>query len=621
MKVALLQLPVQSHDYGYSLENIPFAAGYLKSSAGSWQPGRSEIEICPPAVASLGGEAAIIDWIEGQRPEVVGFSCYLWNIERTLHLCGEIRERLGSVRIVLGGPEISSDNGLLFSESFDAAIRGEGEETFADLLAVWSAGSRDLSSVPGLAVPSGGTLRITAERPPMNNLDRLLSPYLDGALGRSYTKTIFLETVRGCLYRCSYCSYHKQFRKLRAFDLERTVAEIRWALQNGVEEISFIDPCFARRPNLKKLLEILKDARKIRPLKVSCELNAEDLTREMVAELVLAGIRHVEIGLQSTNVQALRLAGRRFDESLFIQGVTMLRNAGIYVVTDIMVGLPGDRLQDVKQSIHFVLDNSLYDSLNLYPVSVLPNTLLRERASAWGVSYQDRPPYYVTHTRDMSPEDIRACFIYAEKVTGEAYFPVELPRMAGGRSAGPGSGFINFLTLSPQAGAAGISPSHIGQALAVEIADTRWLEKKEEVRRAVLPILEANPFTLVSFIVPDEDFRPGEAIPFLRALSPGVSHPCDREFMSTVSTACSSRIFVKTDLGRTGHGYTFIPLHENFSELHAFVPEDSGKGEEEMLSGRIGRAFGRIVPVRFHDLEEPEQTEMDASLGSACMKI
>lgn len=621
MKVALLQLPVQSHDYGYSLENIPFAAGYLKSSAGAWQPGRNEIEICPPAVASLGGDAAILDWIEGQKPEVVGFSCYLWNIERTLHLCREIKERFGCVRIILGGPEISPDNRLLLSGSFDVAIRGEGEEAFADLLAAWSSGVHDLSSIPGLAVPSGGTLRMTARRPPMKNLHRLPSPYLDGAIGRSYTKTIFLETVRGCLYRCSYCSYHKQFRKLRAFDLQRTAAEIRWALQNGVEEISFIDPCFARRPNLKKLLAILSEAQKIGPMKVSCELNAEDLTREMVDELVPAGIRHVEIGLQSTNGEALRLAGRRFDEALFVKGVTMLKAAGVHVATDIMVGLPGDRFEDVKRSLHFVLDNGLYDSLNLYPVSVLPNTLLREKASVWGVSYQDRPPYYIENTRGMSSGDIRACFIHAEEVTGESYFPVELPRMPGVRAGGSINGFVGRISLGPQSGGAPISPSHIGQALAIEITGTLRPENKEELRRLILPILEANPFTLLSFIMTDKDFRPEDALPFLRTLSPGASHPCDREFMSTVSAACSARLFVKTDLGRARHAYTFIPLRGDFTELQAFLPGDAGKEEEEMLSGMIGHAFGRVVTLRFHDLEEPEQTGMDASLLQGCMKI
>jgi len=79
VKIALVQLPLQSHDYVYSLENVPLAAGYLASHL-SCAGNRAEVAICPPEVVNLGGDAAIMRWLEDVHPVIVGFSCYLWNV-------------------------------------------------------------------------------------------------------------------------------------------------------------------------------------------------------------------------------------------------------------------------------------------------------------------------------------------------------------------------------------------------------------------------------------------------------------------------------------------------------------------------------------------------------------
>jgi radical SAM superfamily enzyme YgiQ (UPF0313 family) len=237
---------------------------------------------------------------------------------------------------------------LLADAEFDAAVMGEGEETLVDILAAWGRGQGDLSSVPGVMYRAPGGIMFTGMRDPINDLDTIPSPYLSNILGRSYSGAIMLETVRGCVYQCSYCAYHKLFRRLRGFDPGRTAAEVRWAVDSGVEEIIFIDPCFARGPGLRSLLDVLRDAQETRRFRASCELNAEDLDEGIVCALAEAGVAHVEVGLQSTNRRALDLCRRRFHRDLFIRGVRMLKGAGMHVATDIMVGLPGDTRKDVR---------------------------------------------------------------------------------------------------------------------------------------------------------------------------------------------------------------------------------------------------------------------------------
>ncbi|HQG32827.1 MAG TPA: radical SAM protein [Deltaproteobacteria bacterium] len=621
MKAALLQLPVQSHDYGYSLENIPLAAGYLKAYAGQNLPGGIEMEICPPHIVSLGGDAAILDWIGNLKPDVVGFSCYLWNIERSLHLCRKIGERLGRVRTVLGGPEITGDSSLLSRGGFDAAIHGEGEETFRDLIAAWARGSSDLSAIPGLIVPQGERLAETFKRGPARDLDSIPSPYLAGAVGPSYMKTIFLETVRGCVHRCSYCSYHKQFRKLRTFDLGRVSAEVDRALHEGVEEISFIDPCFARRPELKSLLSLLEHAQKTRPMRISCELNAEDVSQDTADALVRAGLTHAEIGLQSTNGKALNLSGRRFDEALFTRGVSLLRARGVHVATDIMVGLPGDAIDDVKRSIDFVLQNNLCDSLNLFPVSVLPGTLLKAQASGMGISYQDLPPYYVTKTPWMGPEEMREAFAHAERLTGESYFPIELPRTGNAPSSNDGARIISRLILAGNAPNDAVPAGSIGQALAVEIADPSWRDRKERIRRVLRPILEANPFTLLTWIVPDEYFRHEEDILFLKAIAPRAPHLNDREFMATGHASRSIQLFLRNDLGEAGHALTLVPLEGEVHILNVFLPREAGAREEGRVLRSLEKALGRSFPADFNDMPDIRTSGMDDHLAAFHVKI
>ncbi len=319
MKVALIQLVLQSHDYVYSLENMPLAAGYLASYA-SARNVPADIIICPADISNLGGDAAILGWVEEIRPDMVGFSCYLWNVQRTLHLCSKIRQSLQDCIIVLGGPEVTRDNDFLLShEGFHFGVVGEGEETFADLLNAAAHGMEGVLDIPGLMVRQGSKAVFTKPRSLMTNLDSVPSPYLSGMLTPGLNRGMVIETVRGCPMRCAYCYYHKSSPVVRTFRAGRIGEELRWATEKGIQEATVIDPCFARRPGLEVLLAEMAVSREEK-MRFSCELIAEDITPVLVDALVAAGLHHVEIGLQSTNEKALRNINRPFEREAFIQG-------------------------------------------------------------------------------------------------------------------------------------------------------------------------------------------------------------------------------------------------------------------------------------------------------------
>jgi hypothetical protein len=615
VKAALIQLPVQSHDYGYSIENVPLAAGYLASYAALHDPA-IEIFICPGSIANLGGEAAILRWIDDVRPDIIGFSCYVWNIDRTLYLCSIIKERMERCLIVLGGPEITPDNEFLLShDDFDAGVVGEGEETFLDLLQAAAEGRAGMAKVQGLMVRDAKGWVLTSPRSPVKDLESIPSPYLSGTLGLSLNKSMIMETVRGCPMRCTYCYYHKHLSHVRAFTGERISSEFLWANHAGVGEVTVIDPCFGRRPDLMPLLKSMASPGK-GALPFSCELNAEDLDEVLVDALVKAGLIHVEIGLQSTNKKTLKNIGRFFDQAAFMKGIRMLKEAGVRVMTDIMVGLPGDSLRDVKKSIDFVLEERLCDDLSLYPLSVLPGTVLRTQADRFGISYQSKPPYLVLQTAEMDSDDIREAFAYAEDVTGIDYFPVELPR-SGTYDKPRQSGIVSRIIIGKGLKDDPIRSEEIGQALCIEVLDPFSMRDREMIGERIQSLTAENPYTLVSWIIPQDGLKDlSNTIEFIKSFCPGIDHPADREYMATFDPMRSCQLFMRSFMEYGGDILTRIPLtRDGYRPLWAVMPPDAGPDQEQIHTRLISELLGFSPEIRYHDLPEEKPDDVDDLVG------
>lgn len=545
-KVILLQLPIQSHDYEYSMENIPLALGYLQGFAEEYLQ-RTAITIAPETIMSWGGDAAILHWLEQESPDVIGFSCKLWNLTRTLYLCHELHQCLPQTLLVLGGPEITPDNTYLLNcGGFDVGVVGEGEETFRDLLVSLEQEKKDWSNIPGLLYAQEGHWRLSRQRPLLQSLDKIPSPYLNGIVKPSRLKTIAIESVRGCVHRCSYCYYHKNYPQLRTFSLPRIEAELRWALENGVQDVYFIDPCFTHRPNIQNLLQLLARVNEKR-LHIECELNAEEVTPWLAEALARAGVSEIEIGIQTINPTALHLVRRNWHAAAFLQGVKLLREMGIHVIIDVMIGLPGDRLEDMKRTIDFVVEGELGDDLHLYPLSVLPGTKLREAAQKLGISYQEKPPYLVLKTNEIGPEEMYQAFLYAEELTGIDFFPMDRPVLDDTLSSHDnGSELISKIILQPQNHlvAEAIQPFHLGQCLTIFLDDPSWEDKLSRVGFLMRPLLAANPFCLVDWIIPCARFPSEESIHILRDISYNSIHPINQEYFATHFPIRSPQILV-----------------------------------------------------------------------------
>src|SRR5262249_55584682 len=148
-----------------------------------------DIDILPAAVANTLGDLALVEAIVAGEPWLVGFTCYLWNIERTLWVAREVKRRRPHTRVVLGGPEVTADNAwVVDTPDYDFAVIGEGEQTFAQLLLALLGDDTPPVPIPGLLVPPTGPgprfdpSRAPERRSPLPDLNVLCSPYLAGIL-------------------------------------------------------------------------------------------------------------------------------------------------------------------------------------------------------------------------------------------------------------------------------------------------------------------------------------------------------------------------------------------------------------------------------------------------------
>ncbi|MCX8007929.1 MAG: B12-binding domain-containing radical SAM protein [Coriobacteriia bacterium] len=284
---------------------------------------------------------------------------------------------------------------------------GEGETTFADVLHALVA-AEPLERVPGIAFRDpDGSARLTRERPPVERLDDLPSPYLTGILAPVDGAT-YVESYRGCPHACGYCFEGKGSSRIRSFSKERVEAEVALiASTPGVRTFSFVDPVFnLTRERLAWLADVLAPhaARGVRLHTV--EVDVERIDDEAAALLVRAGVASVETGPQTTGLRALEQCRRGFDPDRFIAGVEACKRHGIRVEGDLILGLPGDSVSDMLDSMRFCIDLDP-GKIQVSTLRVLPGTDFWARFEELGLVFDPEPPHEVVCTREASFVDLR----------------------------------------------------------------------------------------------------------------------------------------------------------------------------------------------------------------------
>jgi hypothetical protein len=405
-------------------------------------------------------------------------------VDRALLLAARLRGRCPGTRVLFGGPEIVAGHPVMQSPHVDAAVVGEGETAFLAAL--------DAPTDPGAATPEARVFR--ADGPV--DLASFPNPYLAGLVERAPTDPVYLETVRGCPNRCSYCHYAKEFPGVRAWPDGVLEAIFPWAAAIDVSEIYLMDPTFNGMPGWEAKLAAIARLNST-GIPLHTELRLEHVAARHAALFGNAGFRSVEAGLQSTNPAALRAVRRPWNRDRFLRGASLLSGRGIAIRTGVILGLPADTPESFRATVRFLEEAGLADGMEAYPLAVLPGTDLRRDAASLGIDYQRFPPYHVLSTPTMSGEDLAGCIRWLEQERRAQYFPPVAPTFRD-----PSPGLVGFLDLrSP--GAAEAAPASFDRLAnrVTLLAGDGLISNPERLEQLGGRLLAASPSSLVHLVL------------------------------------------------------------------------------------------------------------------------
>ncbi|WP_046175215.1 B12-binding domain-containing radical SAM protein [Domibacillus indicus] len=351
----------------------------------------------------------IVADLYSQKPDVIGFSCYIWNIEETIRVAGMVKKVLPHCTIVFGGPEVTYDvpHWLDRLNDVDFIAIGEGEKTFRMLLDELS-GSRNFSNVPGLAYKQDGTHCI---QPQTNKIDlrELPSPFRFEEDRDSLSKRItYIETSRGCPFRCQFCLSSIE-TGVRYFNREKIKDDIRFLMKNGARTIKFVDRTFnISRSYAMEMFQFLIDEH-LPGTVFQFEITGDIMRPEVIQflnENAPAGLFRFEIGVQSTNNDVNELVQRKQNWEKLVRTVTMVKEGGkIDQHLDLIAGLPEENYDSFRRTFNDVFALRP-EELQLGFLKLLRGTGLRLSAPHYGYKYMDQAPYEMLSNRVLPFEEV-----------------------------------------------------------------------------------------------------------------------------------------------------------------------------------------------------------------------
>lgn len=350
----------------------------------------------------------IVSDLYQRKPDVVGFSCYIWNIEETIVVVSMLKKIMPELTVVLGGPEVSYDTEYWMNRlpEVDFIVMGEGEETFHHLLTELK-GDRAFYSVFGVAYRKEQRVIVNPPRPKLN-LNDIPTPHRFAEDVPSLAnRVVYFETSRGCPFSCQFCLSSIEVG-VRYFDMERTKSDLLYLIRSGAKLIKFVDRTFnIKRDYAMEMFEFLIQNHS--GCMFQFEITADIMRPEVLdylAENAPPGIFRFEIGVQSTNDLTNSLVKRRQNFAKLTRTVTKVKESGkIDQHLDLIAGLPEEDYGSFRKTFNdvFALEP---EELQLGFLKMLRGTGMRNDAEQYGYVYMDHAPYEILGNRILPFSDL-----------------------------------------------------------------------------------------------------------------------------------------------------------------------------------------------------------------------
>ena len=345
-------------------------------------------------------EQFIIQDIYKRKPEIIGFSCYIWNVDIVFRIVKNIKKVLPETKIFLGGPEVSYNGEEVMRRNLevDYIVLGEGEERVCSLIKG--------KLMDGIIYRNDEELVI---KEPNDYLDLSKTPfvydYVD--IDNLKNKIVYYESSRGCPYRCSYCLSSVD-KKIRYVPVERVLKDLRFFLEKNITQVKFIDRTFnCDKQRTKQIWKYLKENDNGVTnfhFEISVDILDEE-TLELLRE-IRPGYFQFEIGVQTTNIDTIKAINRNMNFEKVKENVKKINTyQNIHQHLDLIAGLPLENYKSFRNSF-----NDVYalkpEQLQLGFLKVIKGTIMRQDAEKHRLVYREEAPYEILYTKYIGYEDM-----------------------------------------------------------------------------------------------------------------------------------------------------------------------------------------------------------------------
>jgi len=373
---------------------LPFSVGCIWSYANQFEDIKSNFKLCD-IIWQRDRQANVLDKIID--PDIVGFSCYVWNHNWNLTLAKKIKNKYPNCLIVFGGPSVNE--AWTNYEFIDVAMFGEGEVAWAELLRLY----QDNNFIPRYW-----------NNPRQNDIANFPSPYTTGFFDKIIEENpdvswfMMLETNRGCPYHCTFCGWGADYlNKLKNFNLHRVEEEIAWAITHNIHWMFIIDANSGimkeRDVEIAWMIRraIETPGSKIRRVTFNHAKNLNEHCFEM-EKIIQDWTYGLEIAIQSMHQPTLTAAKRiNMGMNNLERAYALCRKHGIRYYTELVLGLPEETKETYINGLMQLLELGQHDSVKTYPCTVIPNSEMDT------LEYQEQYGIKLIYPRDMyrSPEE------------------------------------------------------------------------------------------------------------------------------------------------------------------------------------------------------------------------
>lgn len=366
----------------------------------------------------------ILEGIYKAKPDVLMFSCYIWNIAYVEELAEEFHKLRPEVPIWVGGPEVSyeTESFLICHPQITGVMIGEGEKTFCELAEYYAGEIRsnkeakeikeiqtikqsvNLGEIAGIVYRNEEEIVFTA---PREMLDLSDIPFCYDEAGDFKNRIIYYESSRGCPFSCSYClsSVEKQ---LRFRNTELVKKELQFFIDREVPQVKFVDRTFnCNHAHAMEIWSYIKEHDN-GITNFHFEISADLLKEEELALIgtMRPGLIQLEIGVQSTNGATIKEIHRTMQLERLKEVVREVqKHENIHEHLDLIAGLPFEDYDIFAKSFDEIYELRP-NQLQLGFLKVLKGSYMYEHAKEYEIAYHSRPPYEVLKTKWLPYDDV-----------------------------------------------------------------------------------------------------------------------------------------------------------------------------------------------------------------------